>query len=207
MLSSIIYSCISTHDSKEVNFYILDFGAETLTMFKDAPHVGEVMLSTDSEKINNVFKMVSGIMEERKKIFVDYNGSYDFYINHGGKQIPLICIIINNVEAFMETYPDYEDLIGQMTRDCLRYGILFILSTNGPNTIRYRLRQNFKQNVVLQFNDPMDYSSVLPGVRKKEPSKVYGRGMIQLDGIYEFQTAYPYVEEKISDYIKTISTK
>ena len=207
MLSSIIYSCISTHDSKEVNFYILDFGAETLTMFKDAPHVGEVMLSTDSEKINNVFKMVSGIMEERKKIFVDYNGSYDFYINHGGKQIPLICIIINNVEAFMETYPDYEELIGQMTRDCLRYGILFILSTNGPNTIRYRLRQNFKQNVVLQFNDPMDYSSVLPGVRKKEPSKVYGRGMIQLDGIYEFQTAYPYVEEKITDYIKTISTK
>ena len=207
MLSSIIYSCISNHDSKEINFYILDFGAETLTMFKDAPHVGEVMLSTDSEKINNVFKMVSGIMEERKKLLVDYNGSYDFYINHGGKQIPLICIVINNVEAFMETYPDYEELIGQMTRDCLKYGILFIFSTNGPNTVRYRLRQNFKRNVVLQFNDPMDYSSVIPGVRKKEPSKVYGRGMILLDGIYEFQTAYPYVEEKATDYIKTISSK
>ena len=41
------------------------------------------------------------IIEERKKIFVDYNGSFDFYINHGGKQIPLLIIAINNVEAFL----------------------------------------------------------------------------------------------------------
>ena len=207
MLSGIIYSCITSHNSNEVNFYILDFGAETLTMFKNAPHVGEVILSTEAEKIANLFKMVEGILEERKKIFTDYNGSYDFYINHGGKQIPLIVVIINNVEAFMETYNDYEDLIGQMTRDCLKYGVVFIFTTNGPNTVRYRLRQNFRQNVVLQFNDPGDYSSVIPGVRKKEPSKAYGRGMILLDAIFEFQTAYVYKEERMSDYIKVVSEK
>ncbi len=207
MLSSIIYSCISTHDSKEINFYILDFGAETLTMFKNAPHVGEVILSNDVEKIANLFKMLSTIIEERKKIFVDYNGSYDFYIHHGGKQIPLIVVVINNVEAFIETYNDYEEIIGQMTRDCLKYGVIFIFSTNGPNTVRYRLRQNFKQNVVLQFNDPMDYASVIPGVRKKEPSKVYGRGLILREGIFEFQTAYAYHEEKMNDYIKVICNK
>ena len=207
MLTSIIYSCISNHDSKEINFYILDFGAETLTMFKNAPHVGEVILSSDVEKIANLFKMLNSIIEERKKIFVDYNGSYDFYIHHGGKQIPLIAVIINNVEAFIETYNDYEEIIGQMTRDCLKYGVIFIFSTNGPNTVRYRLRQNFKQNVVLQFNDPMDYASVIPGVRKKEPSKVYGRGLILRDGIYEFQTAYAYAEEKMTDYVRTVCNK
>lgn len=207
MLSSIIYSSISTHDTKEINFYILDFGAETLTMFKNAPHVGEVILSTDAEKIANLFKMLNQIIEERKKTFVDYNGSYDFYINHGGKQIPMIAIIINNVEAFLETYNDYEELLGQMTRDCLKYGVVFIFSTNGPNTVRYRLRQNFKQNIVLQFNDPMDYSAVIPGVRKKEPSKVYGRGLILLESVFEFQTAYSYYEEKMNDYIKTICEK
>ena len=207
MLASIVYSCISTHDSREVNFYILDFGAETLTMFRQAPHVGEVILSSDAEKIANLFKLINGIIDERRKILVDYNGSYDFYINHGGKQIPFIVVMINNVEAFLETYNDYEEIIGQMTRDCLKYGVCFILSTNGPNTVRYRIRQNFKQNLVLQFNDPMDYASVIPGVRKKEPSKVYGRGLILLDSIYEFQTAYTYAEEKMTDYIKIISSK
>ena len=207
MLSGIIYSCITTHTSKEINFYILDFGAETLTMFRKAPHVGDVILSTEAEKISNLFKMITAIIEERKKIFIDYNGSYDFYINHGGKQIPFIVIIINNVEAFIETYEDYEDLIGQLTRDCLKYGVCFIFSTNGPNAIRYRLKQNFKQNVVLQFNDPSDYSSVIPGVRKKEPSKAYGRGLILLDSVFEFQTGYVYKEEKMTDYIKVISKK
>ena len=207
MLASIVYSCIVSHDSKEVNFYIMDFGAETLTMFRKAPHVGDVILSSDAEKIANLFKLLAALIEERKKIFIDYNGSYDFYINHGGKQIPLIVVMINNVEAFLETYEDYEDVIGQLTRDCLKYGVVFIFSTNGPNALRYRIKQNFKQNLVLQFNDPMDYSSVIPGVRKKEPSKVYGRGLILLDAIFEFQTAYTYVEEKTTDYIKAISTK
>ena len=207
MLTGIIYSCITGHNSNEVNFYILDFGAETLTMFKNAPHVGEVILSSDAEKIANMFKLIDSILEERKKIFTDYNGSFDFYIHHGGKQIPLIVVIINNVEAFLETYNEYEDMIGQMTRDCLKYGIIFIFTTNGPNTVRYRLRQNFRQNVVLQFNDPGDYSSVIPGVRKKEPSKAYGRGMILLDAIFEFQTAYVYKEEKMSDYIKVVCEK
>ena len=207
MLSGIIYSCITNHDTKEINFYIMDFGAETLTMFKKAPHVGEVILSTDIEKIENLFKMINQIIEERKKIFIDYNGSYDFYINHGGKQIPMIVVVINNVEAFLETYSDYEEILAQITRDCLKYGVVFIFSTNGPNTIRYRLRQNFKQNVVLQFNDPMDYSAVIPGVRKKEPSKAYGRGLILLDSIFEFQTSYPYKEERMSDYIKVVSEK
>ena len=119
----------------------------------------------------------------------------------------MIIIMINNVEAFIETYSDYEELIGQMTRDCLKYGVVFIFSTNGPNTVRYRLRQNFKQNVVLQFNDPMDYSSVIPGVRKKEPSKAYGRGLISLDSIFEFQTAYAYTEEKMTDYVRIVCEK
>ena len=44
-LASIIYSSITTHTEKELNYYILDFGAETLTMFKNAPQVGEVLLS------------------------------------------------------------------------------------------------------------------------------------------------------------------
>ena len=207
MLTGIVYSAITMYNSNQVNFYILDFGAETLTMFRKAPHVGEVILASEAEKIANLFKVLNQILEERKKIFTDYNGSFDFYLSHGGKQIPLIVVIINNVEAFFESYEDYEEIVGQMTRDCLKYGVVFIFSTNGPNTVRYKLRQNFRQNVVLQFNDPMDYSAVIPGVRKKEPSKVYGRGLISLEGIFEFQTAYAYREEKMTDYIKVICEK
>ncbi|MBE6157552.1 MAG: type VII secretion protein EssC [Firmicutes bacterium] len=207
MLSSIVYSTITTHYADEINFYIMDFGAETLTMFKEAPHVGEILLANDEEKINNLFKTLVAIIEERKKLFVEYNGSYDFYINHGGIQIPMITVIINNYEGFMDTYPQYEDVVNQITRDCLKYGIVFIITTSGPNTLRYKLKQNFGQNLVLQFNDATDYSAVLSSVRNKQPSKVFGRGLVDLNGVFEFQTAYPYRQEQLTEYIKVVCRK
>lgn len=207
LLSSILYSAITNYNPDEVNFYILDFGAETLKMFEKAPQVGGILSQNDTERIENLFKMIHQIIEQRKKLFADYNGSYHFYIEHSNKQIPMITIIINNYESFAELYEDYEDVIIQLTREGAKYGIIFILSTSSTSAVRYRLRQNFKKSISLQFNDASDYSDVIPNVGKKVPSKVYGRGLIELDNVYEFQTAYPYKSEKLSDYIKIISTR
>ena len=207
LITSMIYSLITNHHPDEVNLYILDCGAETLRVFKDAPHVGDVLLSHEKEKIVNLFKMIGNIIEERKQIFVDYNGSYEFYINHGGKQIPQIIIVINYYEVLMETYDEFEEIINQMARDCNKYGVIFICTTNGHNTMRTRTRQNYRQHLVLQFNDPSDYSSILSGARRREPSKLYGRGLIEREAVYEFQTAYSYKEEKITEYLKIICKK
>ncbi len=207
MISSLIYSTITNHMPEEVNFYLVDFGAETLTMFRDIPHVGDVLLSIDDEKIKNLFKMLSQTIEDRKKLFVEYNGSYNFYINHSGKELPLIVVVINNIEAMSDAYSEYSEILEQMTRDCLKYGIVFILTTSAPNTVRYRIKQNFKQNIALQLNDASDYSSVIPNVRKKIPSSNIGRGLVTGEDIYEFQTAYLYKEEHISEYLKVIASK
>ncbi len=207
LLSSILYSAITNYNPDEINFYILDFGAETLRMFEKAPQIGGILSQNDSEKIENLFKMVLQVIEDRKKLFADYNGSYSFYMEHSNRKIPMITIIINNYESFAELYEDYEDIMIQLSREGTKYGVLFILTTSSTNAVRYRLRQNFKQNISLQFNDTSDYSDVIPNVGKKVPSKVYGRGLVEIDHVYEFQTAYPYQPEKLSDYIKVISTR
>lgn len=207
LLSSILYSAITNYNPNEINFYVLDFGAETLKMFEKAPQVGNVLSSRDSEQIENLFKMILVILEERKKLFADYNGSFTFYHEHSNKKIPMIVIMINNYEAFSELYEDYEDMLLQLTREGPKYGIVFILSTSSTNAIRYRMRQNFKRNICLQFNDPSDYSDIISNVGKKLPSKSFGRGLIEFDGVYEFQTAYAYKSDRLSDYIKIISLR
>ena len=207
MLSTILYSAITTYNPEEINFYILDFGAETLKMFEKAPQVGGVLSSVDSEKIENLFKMINTIIDERKRIFADYNGSFNFYNEHSNKKVPMITIIINNYDAFSETYEEYEEEIQQLSREGEKYGIIFILTSNSTNAVRYRLRQNFKQNLVLQFNDSSDYTDVLQTRTRKEPSKVFGRGLIELDNVYEFQTAYSYKMERMSEFIKVISQR
>ena len=207
LVSSIMYSAITTYNSEEINFYVLDFGAETLNMFEKAPQVGGILNSNDNEKIENLFKMIYTAIEERKRIFSEYNGSFNFYNEHSNKKIPLVTVIVNNYDAFIETYDEYEDELIQLSREGEKYGIVFILTTTSTSSIRYRLRQNFKQNLILQLNDYSDYSDVLQTRTRKEPSKIYGRGLIELEGVYEFQTAYSYRAEALSEYIKVVSSR
>lgn len=207
LLTTLIYSTIVDHTPNEVNFYILDFGGETLRSFIKAPQIGDVILSSEAEKVNNLYKKLLYELDNRKKLFVDYNGDFDFYCKHSGKTIPMILVVINNYDSYIESYEDQEENFTILTREGAKYGIVFIITANNTNTLRYRLRQNFKQNLVLQFNDQGDYSSILGNVNKKYPSKIYGRGIISRDDIFEFQTAYPYQHEKMNEYIRVISQK
>ncbi len=207
LLTTIIYSTIIEHSPSEINFYILDFGAETLRAFSKAPQVGDVVTSVEEEKVNNLYKKLLYELDYRKKLFIDYNGDFDFYCKHSGKTLPMIVVIINNFDSYSESYESQEDNFTVLTREGAKYGIVFIVTANNTNTVRYRLRQNFKQNVVLQFNDTSDYTSILGNIDKKYPSKIYGRGIVSKDNVYEFQTAYPYKPEKINEYIRIISQK
>jgi len=202
MLNAIIYSTITSHKAEEVNFYILEFGAESLRVFSKAPHVGDILYINDSEKISNLFKMLKTEVERRKKIFADYSGDYQTYIKSSGNSVPNFVVIINNYEAFTEVYANYEEIILQLTREGIKYGIFFIFTTSASNMIRYRLSQNFKQKLVLQLNDENDYSSILGNVRGTKPSEILGRGLIDLGGIYEFQTASICEESKVNDVIR-----
>ena len=207
LLTTIIYSTIVDHSVDEVNIYVLDFGAETLRVFADAPQVGNVLFISDKERVSNLFRMLTEIIEERKKMFTEYNGNYISYIRSSKEKLPNIIVIINNYEMFAELYNDYEDELLQISRDGSKYGIIFIITATNVNSIKYRLRQNFKTELVLQMNDIADYSSVLGNTNKVYPSKYKGRGLVRLDSVYEFQTAYPYKEAEQSEYLKQIVDK
>ena len=202
LLSTILYSTMINHTPEEVNFYIIDCGAETLKLYENSPHIGDVLLSSDTEKINNLFKMLKEEIDTRKKLFSEYGGSYESYIKNSGKIIPNIVVIINLYEAFDEMYPDYSEDFGSLTREGLKYGVIFILSTNGVNFIRYKLKQNFKQNLVLQLNDESDYSDVVGNTHGLYPSKIKGRGLVKFDEIYEFQSAKYKNNGNNTEYIK-----
>ena len=67
-----------------------------------------------------------------------------------------------------------------------------------------KLQQNFKLMYVLQQNNTSDYSNILGNVNKKYPSKIFGRGIVKMDDIYEFQTAMISDENRISEVIEQI---
>ena len=196
LLTTMIYSLITRHSVDEVNIYAVDFGAGTLIMFKDAPQVGDIVLPSEEEKINNLFRLIETELENRKKLFVNYGGDYQNYCKRSGKTVPYILLFINNYDAFQDTY-DFDDRMNQLTRECVKYGIIVVATISTTSGMRYKLRQNFKSDITLQFNDQDDYSVILGNTRKLYPSQIFGRGLIKFDKIYEFQTAYPFKSDDL----------
>jgi len=200
-----MYSAMISHTPEEVNFYVLDFGTEAMKCFNSAPHLGDIAYIDDAEKIKNLFKKLNELIEERKKLFAPYNGDGTNYIKNSGKTLPNIVVIINNYEAFNETYPDCEEDMLSVSRDCSRYHIYFIMAVNTANGVRFKLRQNFAQVYALQQNNDDDYTTILGSVKRMYPSRIFGRGIFRLENIYEFQTAMIEEKDQIPNAVKTKS--
>jgi len=209
LLTSILYSLMVTYFSNEVNVYILDFGAEVLNCFKNSPIVGDIMTINDDDKVKKYFKFIMEETERRKKILQDYNGNYYYYCSKSEEKMPIILSIINNYDAYSEIYDSKfgEDLT-KITREAEKFGILFIITANSVNSLRYKISQNFKQTIALQLNDTYDYKSIFGSACKLIPSTIKGRGIVKLnDDFYEFQTALPTEVDDLTEYLKDLSQK
>jgi S-DNA-T family DNA segregation ATPase FtsK/SpoIIIE len=188
-LTTMIYSLMQEHTPEEVNIYILDFASETLRAFAKAPHIGDVILSYEAEKISNLFKMLNAEMGRRKKLFTDYGGDYRSYIQSSAEQLPSIVVAINNFAVFTESYEEKEEAVSYLSREGTKYGIYFVLAATGTGAVRFRMLQNFKQLIVLQLNDESDYATIVGKTEGLLPSKCKGRGLIKTNALYEFQVA------------------
>ena len=203
-VTTLIYSSSLYYSPEEVNYYVIDFGSESLRMFNDYPIVGDILNSNDDEKIKNLYKMLNATIEERKVLFSDYNGDYSTYCKNSGKHVPTIIVIINNYESYQETYSELDDSLIALSRECNKYGIFFILTVNTPNGIRFKLRQNFSLVYALQQNNDDDYTTILGNVHKNYPAKLFGRGIFKIGDVYEFQTALVYEKDNIIKRIKEV---
>ncbi|MBQ2872657.1 MAG: type VII secretion protein EssC [Bacilli bacterium] len=205
-LQSFVYSIINTYDSTEVNLYLLDYGAETLMNFKDAPHVGGVVLNSDEEKLNNLIKMLVNETNKRKKLFVSYNGNYSDYIKMSGKTLPNIIVVVNVMEILSDNFLDSFDKLFPVIRDGSKYGINFVITTTNQNSIKFRVAQACKQLICLQLSNDTEYRDILGKTANMIPSKTLARGLIKLDKVCEFQTAFLDSDEnKFNNIKETIS--
>jgi len=201
-LSSLVYSLITTYTPEELNLYILDFGSGLMKMYSKAPQVGGIVASSEIDKIKSLFLFLQYKIEDRKKLFADYNGSYDYYCANSGSTVPTDIIIVNGFESFNELYDDDMDEFSLLTREGQKYGIIFVVSVSAINNMRIKITQNFNEKILLQMNDEYDYRAIL-GKTDVLPSKVLGRGMVKREGIFEFQTGSIAEDDNIAEVVKT----
>lgn len=209
LLSTMIFSSITEHTPQEINFYILDFGAETLRKFSRFPHVGEVVFQDDMERVGGVIQLVFDELNKRKELFQDYNGSLEYYNNHSGDTKPLICFVINAFDVFAEVLSRIVESLNSLFRDAPRYGIIFILSASAQNTFKPRILQYFNKFILMNLQDESQYRNLSNCRKGLIPSSLYGRGICKIgnddDSYCEFQTARITEPDKELSYINEVA--
>ena len=189
LLDSIIYSSCKNYSSSELNYYIIDYGSESLRRYSKLPHIGGIVYLGEDEEYVNLFKMLRKEIASRKKLFADYGGDYSNYIKSSNTKLPIKVIILNNYDSIYENNPELYDSLPDLVRDSERYGIVFIVTCNAINSVQNRISQNFHNLYAFKLKDEGDYSSIFGTRVKTVPRDIFGRGLIKHDVIHEFQVA------------------
>lgn len=190
MLQTLVYGLIKKYTPQQVNIYLVDCGSMVLKIFEDSAHVGGVVLSNEEEKCKNLFKMLNGMVIQRKKILSGKGvGNYAAYLEAGYTDMPMAVVVIDNMAAFKEYFPDQNEDINTLAREAQGVGISFVVTAATSNSLNYRTQANFGKKFVLNCNDTNEYSAMF-GHCKATPKENAGRGLcVREKRILEYQVA------------------
>lgn len=192
-LQTLVYGLINQYTPAEINIYAIDFSAKMLSEFEKMPHVGGVMYENDKEKLAKFFHMLNVILNERKQLFA--GGNYSQYVRVNGVGVPSILILIDNYSNFKsKTNNLYEDMLLQLSRDGVSYGIFLVITAGGFGALEIpnRIGDNLRTVICLEMNDKFQYAEAMRTMQIETLPEVNvrGRGLAKVgEQILEFQTA------------------
>lgn len=204
-LQTVAYALIEKYAPDYVNLYAIDFSSHMLAPFEGSPHFGGIMYENDMEKIDKFFYMISEILQERKKAFG--GGNYEQYSMIHGQEYPAIVILIDNFANFKEkTAERYNDILIQLSREGVSYGVYMVIAAAGFSMaeIQGRIGDNIRTAICLEMSDKQGYSDVLRTFRIETlpEANIKGRGLALVDNVpLEFQTVLSLEAE--DDYQRT----
>lgn len=187
-IQTIIRSLSERYTSEEVNLYVLDFASMILTNFEDLAHVGGVAVSSEEEKVKNLFKLLLSEMAARKNLMLKSGvGSFSSYLDSGKKDLPQIILFLDNFTAFREIFDSECDTLLKLCREGTSAGITVVIANATTTGLGYKYMSNFAHRIAFFCHDAGEYSSLYDYCRASLPN-IPGRGLIRLNNeLLEFQ--------------------
>lgn len=195
-LQTLVYALVNRYTPADINIYAVDFSAKMLSAFEQMPHVGGVMYENDDDKLAKFFNMLNSILEERKQLFK--GGNYSQYVRVNGRVLPAVILVIDNYSNFKnKTGNIYEDLILQLSKDGVSYGIFLIITAGGFGALEIpnRIGDNLRTVICLEMNDKFQYAEAMHTmhIETLPEVNVKGRGLAKVgEQLLEFQTALAF---------------
>ncbi|MBR6524533.1 MAG: type VII secretion protein EssC [Clostridia bacterium] len=196
-LETILYSAITRYTPEEVNFYIID-SSDSLLAFEHAKHVGDIVHLKEEEKMLNLFRMLTRMMQERKTKLRSFGvGTFRAYLEAGQKDMSQVVLVLDNAATFKEYYEQYDEVLQQISREGASVGISLVVTGNTPNALSYKIMANFGNRITFTCNEEAEYASLM-GSRGVKFNPYPGRGLVLMNKrILEAQFALCIDEETV----------
>ena len=205
LLQTTILSLALSYPPDAVQMYLMDFGGGNLALFRDLPHVGDVMLADDAEKLGKFTQLIQVEIQTRKKAFSACGASnLSAYQELTGTRLPSILLFLDNFAPVFGMYPNLEDFFINLSREGGTYGVYWFVTSNTQNSLTYRINQNIKMSLALRMTDRADYSMIVGKTDGLEPENILGRGLVKGAPPLEFQTALPVEGDTESQRLKKL---
>lgn len=208
LLNTLIYSTTKRYKTEDINYYVVDYGSESLRMYSSLPHFGGMVFTGEDEKFTNLLKLLKEELQTRKRLFVNYSGDFSTFNQKSGTKLPIISVIFNNFDSINDSIQNLYDELPDLLRDSERYGIVFIFTANSISSIMNRISQNFNNIYALSLKDKSDYTTLFNVRAASAPRAMFGRGIFKLNGtLHEFQVAHIVDDDKLNDMINLFIEK
>ena len=189
LLQTMVLRLAEAYGPDRVNFYLLDYSSRMLKHFRALPHCGVVLGEEDSNSLDAFFKLIRGIVDERKKLF-DQLEVDSFEAACQLKPLPLVVVGIDNIAGLQGTKrgQDLAYQLPDLLRDGLAYGVRFVVTLSQNRDAQGRIRQELGGRIALTLKDRYDYGEVLGTRVSVVPPALPGRGLfLEDDRPLEFQ--------------------
>lgn len=169
-----------------VHVYALDFGAGSLRMIEDLPHVGSVISGDDSERTIRLLRMLRQEMEARAPRFAEARASSitEYRSLTGRPEEPRILLLIDGFASFRQEYEIpagrsawygvFQDIIS----DGRQLGIHVAFTADRTGSVPSAIAASVQRRVVLRLADDTAYAMLDVPTDILSANSVPGRAIV-----------------------------
>ncbi len=202
-VKSLLLSLAATHSPAELNIFALDFGRGGLKSIASMPHVGATIDASQPERVEQLFRLIAGLMKDRQERLASYASMEDYNAqkkDNPDQLIPMVVIVIDNFAEFSESYEHLMPDLIAMVRDGRSMGIYYVVTASQMNELPNKLYNAFSERLTFTLADPQGMKEIV-GRGALGLVDVPGRGLINIEGQpLEFHVAMPVVEGEKDPY-------
>ena len=193
-IKTVLMTMAAQHSPHLLHMYALDFGRGGLKAIRALPHLGASIDASQPERVEQLFRMLRGMMVERQAQLAKFASIEDYNAQYKDQPeflFPSAVVVIDNFAEFRENYDPLMPELISLVRDGRAFGIYFIITASQVNDLGGKLFNLMTARVTFTLGDPSAYVDIV-GRGALTLGNVPGRGLINIEGQpLEFHVGLP----------------